>query len=225
MVYKLFERTGYYPTLFDKYEENTTRFCRDFIRKDMVVFDVGANVGYYTLLFAELAKEVHSFEPTDHIETLKNNIIKNDIKNVILNNIAVGETDGETEARIIKNWPTKEIEEFKRNFITLDTYAGLNRYYLDNQSPIDTYTSELKRVDLIKIDVDSWDFEVLKGSIKLMKEFKPVILIELNVEALSYRNHTIEEVLEWVKKHGYYVKEILDTEMYLLMYNNKSNDV
>lgn len=74
--------------LFGKYEENDSDFVLDQIRKTDICFDIGANVGYYTLMLAQWAKlgSVHAFEPVPlscHI--LNANVLANKLRDWVRN--------------------------------------------------------------------------------------------------------------------------------------------
>ena len=66
----------------------------------------------------------------------------------------------------------------------------------------------LENVDFIKVDVEGYELEVLKGSENTIKSFKPVIFIEIaknfHLEILSIK--IIRSTLNWFKKNGYFVK-------------------
>ena len=65
------------------YEPNTTAVFSSLIDKGTTVVDVGANLGYYTLLAAKVAKKVHAFEPEpDNFEMLSKSVERNAFRNV-----------------------------------------------------------------------------------------------------------------------------------------------
>lgn len=166
---------------YNGYEQQTVNLFRDIIQPNWVVFDCGAKTGYFTLLFSELCKNglVHSFEPTSTFEMLCDNINYYSLNNIILNKLALGETSGDIEDNIYRIWeqpPEKQVYKF----ITIDEYCKINK---------------IKKLDLIKVDVDSYDFELLKGAVNTLENLKPIITVELN-HALNLRNLSPEEVIE-----------------------------
>jgi FkbM family methyltransferase len=78
---------------FELYEQPLARHLRKVLRKGSVIYDIGANVGFFTLLASELVGgegEVHAFEPVPaDSESLARNIEQDNVQNVILNEIAV----------------------------------------------------------------------------------------------------------------------------------------
>ena len=180
---------------YNGYEQQTVNLFRDIIQPNWVVFDCGAKTGYFTLLFSELCENglVHSFEPTSTFEMLCDNINYYSLNNIILNKLALGETSGDIEDNIYRIWgqpPEKQVYKF----ITIDEYCKINK---------------IKKLDLIKVDVDSYDFELLKGAINTLKNLKPIITVELN-HALNLRNTTPQEVIDWMEILGYQQINITD---------------
>ena len=188
---------------YDGYEQETVNLFRNIIQPNWTVFDCGAKTGYFTLLFSELCGQgkVHSFEPTITFDMLTSNINYYNLTNVILNKKALGEKSGNIEDNIYRIWgedPEKQVYDF----ITIDEYCIQNK---------------VKKLDLIKIDVDSYDFELLKGAVKTLKKLKPIITVELN-HALNLRNTTPQEVIDWLQILGYQQTNITD-ENYTFYFN------
>jgi Methyltransferase FkbM domain len=64
-------------------------------------------------------------------------------------------------------------------------------------------TSNLKRVDFIKIDVDGFECHVLKGGIDTLSKFRPVIIMELAPYTLTERGRSLEELLDILQSLDY----------------------
>ena len=66
------------------WEKEETEFVKSYIKRNWVVLDIGANIGYFTLIFSKLVGKngkVFAFEPDpDNFEILKRNIVENHIK-------------------------------------------------------------------------------------------------------------------------------------------------
>jgi len=183
----------YYPNC----EMQTKKWMIENIKDDWVIFDCGANIGYYSILFSKLSPKgkIYAFEPTDTIEKLKNNLNFNKVENVEVFNYALSyETINKTD-KIYKIWGNDpEVKNF--DFITIDDFVKKNN---------------IQKVDLIKIDVDSYDFDVLKGAQNTLQNFNPFIVVELN-HALSLRNTSNYEALEWMSTLGYINCLVLEYE-------------
>lgn len=195
-----FEQHSLYPgDNYSNYEQGTVNLFTSMVQPDWTVFDCGAKTGYFTLLFAELCENglVHSFEPTSTYDMLMSNVNHYNLKNIILNKQALGEKSGELEDNIYRIWG-QEPEKLTYNFTTIDEYCKKNK---------------IKRLDLMKVDVDSYDFELLKGAVTTLKKLKPIITVELN-HALQLRNSTTEEVINWLYDLDYIQTSITDGENY-----------
>ena len=150
------------------YEDFLTDFIKTKINKGDIVLDIGANIGYYSVLFSEWVGKkgkVFAFEPDlDNFNLLRKNININNCKNVLIVNKALSSERG--YANLFLNpinkgdhrlWPI----ESDRNYVkvetaTLDDY--LNKY--------------LDKVDFIKMDVQGAEAKVVKGAEILLKKSK-----------------------------------------------------
>ena len=91
-------------------------------------------------------------------------------------------------------------DRMKYDFSTLDDMIGL---------------LGLERLDCIKIDVDSFDFDVLRGGKDTLERWNPWIVVELN-HALAKRNQSVNAALEWLIGRGYRRAFVTDYENYIL---------
>ena len=198
------ELVSFYDEFRDYYaqcELETKRWFVEHVRPDWWIFDVGANVGYYTILFAQLAPRgrVFAFEPTATAAMLRANLQHNEVQNAAVHEVALGATTGEQVDRIYRLWGTEgEVKTYP--FYKLDDFIDRHR---------------IERVDCIKIDVDSFDFEVLRGAEQTLLERNPVIVVELN-HALAKRNQSAGEALAWLAQRGYRKALVLDHDNFVL---------
>jgi len=192
------ELAGYYPSC----ELPTKRWCVENAESDWVWFDCGANIGYYTLLFSRLSPggRVFAFEPTGTHAMLLENLKHHGAKNVIAEKLALGATGGPTDAAIVRVWG-HATDRGSFPFTTVDDYVR---------------EKGIEQVDCIKIDVDSYDFDVLLGAEKTMDRFDPWIVAELTDVALTLRGHFTTEVLRWLATRGYGEARVLEQTNYLL---------
>ncbi|KKQ64373.1 MAG: Methyltransferase FkbM [Candidatus Shapirobacteria bacterium GW2011_GWF1_38_23] len=76
----------------DKFEKFETALMENQINSESVCVDVGANIGYYTLLLAIKVKRVYAIEPGgESFLILKKNVEVNNLKNVVLLNIGASD--------------------------------------------------------------------------------------------------------------------------------------
>lgn len=190
--------SGRYPPLamaMARYEPGTTRQFQETVKPGMVVVDIGAHVGYYTLLAARLvgpAGKVYAFEPEpDNHTILLKNIDMNGYNNVVATQIAVSDLEGSSTLYLT----------------TLD--SGRHSMYHHGlpergAAPVETTTldsffesEEWPRVDFIKIDVEGAEAAVLDGMPRLMQkcpdlqlivEFNPALLQDGGVAPTDFLN-------------------------------------
>lgn len=143
---------------------------------DTVVFDIGANFGYLSLVWANtICKNdgmVYSFEPNPSVYScFKKSINSNNLQNIIRHhNYAVGRASGQAEFQFAGT--SSNISREKNNginpvveIISVDDFVNENK---------------ISRCDLIKIDVDGIEYDILQGADKTIDKYKPVLIIETN---------------------------------------------
>ena len=59
----------------------------------------------------------------------------------------------------------------------------------------------INRIDLIKIDVEGYELNVLRGGIKSIEKFKPILFIELDDENLKQQNSSAKELIAFLKNY------------------------
>ncbi len=161
------------------YEPEVIHLMMRLSQKAVVVFDIGANTGVMSLIISAcLPPEgtLYSFEPVPNIyENLIKNIEFNKIKNCIPFQVAMGNT-------------SKKQRIYIPNVTSIPTSASMNRdFYQDNheievkQVSMDDFVKEqnISRVDLVKIDVESYEFDVLRGMENIVRKYKPIIICEI----------------------------------------------
>ena len=160
------------------YEIGTTRLICKLLRSKRVVFDVGANIGYYALLAASLIEnygELYAFEPWPEVfQQLLQNGKLNKFSSLYLNQMALSDQDGQeclflpsdmawTNASLIEGF-TYQKEKIFIETIRFDTYCLKN---------------SVSVVDLIKIDVEGAELKVLRGMGALLDVWLPDIICEV----------------------------------------------
>ena len=204
---KPIELIDYYDCFKDYYLECELETKSWFVRnidKDWCIFDCGANIGYYSILFSRFAPKgsIYAFEPTPSIKKLQTNLEHHKISNVTIINNALSDKCGTFIDDVYQIWGEPPLQ-IPFNFITIDSF-------------VEEYG--ISRLDCIKIDVDSYDFAVLRGAEKTIFKFNPYIMVELN-HALNVRNENIIQVLNWMHSKGYETTEVYDSENFLFKKN------
>lgn len=193
-------------------EPQTKSWIRSNLPQDGVFVDVGSNVGILTAIAGLTAHQgqVLSIEPTDTFQLLVDNVVSAlpTHKGLIFENVAVSDFNGLRKDKIFKIWgqaPQEKVFEFK----TLDSLVE---------------SVGLQRIDVIKIDTDGYEIEVLRGSKKIIEQFRPALLVEIN-EALATRSHTHQDIFNLLLDLKYDRAELLDGHNYVFTSNWKLGDV
>jgi FkbM family methyltransferase len=191
------EFAWYYPNC----EMVTKRWWVQNVKPDWVILDCGANVGYYSILFSQLAPEgkIYAFEPTDTVSMLAENLADNGVTNVDVHKLALGAKSGRRADAIYRIWGS-EPERNEVDFVSIDDFVA---------------AKGLTKLDAIKIDVDSFDLEVLIGAEQTLRRFDPYVVVELN-HALNKRNQSNAQAFHWLSSIGYREAEVLEYENFVL---------
>lgn len=196
----------------EKWELPETKLCAQIIEKNMVVFDIGANIGYYTLLFSKLAGEtgiVYAFEPIKkYYEHMLFHLKINKVQNVRPEKLILSSTEGkltifpgESSARI--DLPQGDQSAWKKHLQETVETTTLDRYVQKN---------EIAKLNFIKIDVDGHEVAVLKGAEESIKKFYPVILLEFCEEHQQGAGKSGKELLDLIISFGYDLYDVQNHE-------------
>lgn len=187
------------------WEPEVTRFAQQRIRAGMQVWDIGADVGYFSLLFAGLAGpegRVRAFEPIPKARLrLEENLRLNACANV------------EVESRALGSKPGKFI---------LEKPLDVSRINLEKQTPgpedievqvalgDDVFAeSGWTSLDLIKLDVEGAELGILCGLSGVLHRHRPALILEIHGPYLPMFGATGEEVVHWLREQGYQL-ELID---------------
>jgi FkbM family methyltransferase len=169
----------------------------DLVKPEMTVFDIGANIGETTLSFSRIAKRIYSFEPDkETFAKLKKHVALNNCLNVHLCNYGLGavETVAAME-RNANNSGGNRVVEAKGDAHEIEIKV-LDELIASGQLPVP---------DFIKIDVEGFEAEVLKGSSQTLKQHHPIIFAEMNNNLLGRNETFVKNVLDFLRDHGYTV--------------------
>lgn len=150
------------------YEAAKQRKITERVRPGMVCWDVGANVGFYTLLFAELVGafgRVFAFEPAPgNVELLRRHVEMNGYQNVRIFPCALGDLDGEAGFDPGPNTSMGHVT------------AGGSLKILCSRADTLLAAGEIEAPDVVKIDVEGAEADVLRGACAAMRK-RPMILL------------------------------------------------
>ena len=187
------------------YEEFETNFVKKEIKKGDVVLDIGANIGYYTLIFAKLVGEtgkVFAFEPDPiNFSLLKKNIEINGYKNVVLIQKAV--SDKSEKLKLF-------LSETNNGDHRIYNWDGSRKSVEIESIKLDEYFEDTKqRINFIKMDIQGAEYGAVSGmtnllnqnkSVKIISEFWPTGLKRFGGSAIKY--------LELLEKNDFKLYEL-----------------
>ena len=161
------------------------------VRKWDVSVDVGAHVGFWTRDMAERFAQVYAFESSPiTFECLARNL--NDTNNVDAQNVAVGER---SFACRVEDDPTR-LGNTGARFIRPVEGGPIRMVALDDLG--------IAGCDLLKIDVEGYEWQVLCGAAKLVKTHSPVVIMECDKRLARPRYGIADDAAErWLLENGY----------------------
>lgn len=163
------------------YENEVIEVIDDFVRHGMVVYDVGANIGYMSLVFARAVGSggrVFAFEPLpDNVERIRLHITLNSLKDVItLIPDAVSDHAGRQMFLIHELNAMGKLSDSSGRDTAYRNEIEVNTLCLDDFVFIDGNPAP----GLIKIDIEGGGVKAIPGMIRILRENQPIILMELH---------------------------------------------
>ena len=178
-VFSLFK---IYTLKKDKKEKDFFQFLK-LIPENTAVLDIGANIGIMTVHLAFINRvTVYGFEPMpNNINAFKRIIKYFGLHNVVLFEIALGNSEGEVEMvmPVISSVRMQGLSHVVHETIPENNEGERFKVPLKMLDKIDELVNCAKRISAIKIDVENFEFFVLDGGKKLIEKNKPVIYAEL----------------------------------------------
>lgn len=187
-----------------------------------VIFDIGANVGDYSLMISDVLNnknvdaEIHLFEPTKSCFKIIQEKFNN-INNVYLNNFGASDRDG--EARIFYDKEQSGLASlYQRN---LDSYnLSMNQSELISLRRLDTYIESegIKHVDFIKIDIEGHELSALEGFGSFLNaDFVDYIQFEYGGANLD--SHTsLMEIYKFLTDRGFSIAKVMPSGLEIREY-------
>ena len=173
-------------------------------------FDVGGNFGWYSCHMGRLVGEkgkIHSFEPTDIANDLRENVMINGLNNTVsIYRVALSDNAGKEKIYIPGKLGTA--------FASLKKHG--EEYGEDYQvQEIETNTFDLfvkrnnvKRIDFIKMDIEGAELKALTGASESLAQFNPIIMLELRDDHCKYFGYSADDVAQYLQTFGYSLFEI-----------------
>ena len=180
------------------YEKGTLYFIASCLNRGDCFIDIGANIGLMSIFASQcvgnpgkiLAFEAH---PETH-ELLLENIQLNKIENIKTFNFALGNETG--KATIYDNW------NVNRGGASLVIHAENSTGFEVDVKTLDEVIQNDFQPKMIKIDVEGFEFQVLKGAANTIKNCKPILIIEFSVSREN--QYDPFEMIDFIESFGFY---------------------
>lgn len=182
----------------DFFEYNELERLGKIIGTGKDILDIGANIGNHTLYFGKILKShsIHAFEPVkDFYNILDKNVKLNQLEAVVeTHNVGLGNESGRAKIKYFNpdELGATQIEESDSGNIVL---CRLDDFEFDN-------------IDFVKIDVESFEYNLLLGAKKTLAKHSPIIFIEIFDELYDKVNRLLNEL-------GYHQVEEISHTNYL----------
>lgn len=186
------------------YEKFQGRILLELAEESKEFFDIGANMGYYSLAAPKVNStiKVHAFEPQPNVYS------------ALVRNVSLNSLNGRVQ---LHNLGLGSKESITTMFIPPFTGSGggsLANLHQDEGSPqevevqvkvLDEYLGSVCNPDLIKIDVEGYEYEVVSGAMRLINQSKPTIIIELLRKWMKPFGKHPQDVVKLLEQEGYQI--------------------
>ena len=194
-------------TIIDgNYEKDLTEAIAQYINIEKDAIDVGANIGFYSILLANKigkAQRVLSIEPSESIvKRLRHNIHLNNLSDkVIVYEGGAADNAGMKQLNLIEG---REEYSSMGRLCHPSTHGSHVKSCQVATNSIDALVNDNNlRVGFMKIDVEGYEYQVIEGSKNTLKEHRPIILSELCDPLLRENGSSSKEVIAKIRSYGY----------------------
>lgn len=195
------------------YEMGVIHTMKTFLQKGDTFIDVGANIGYISAVaagFIGITGEIHSFEPvSSYFQKLRSLAETNARYTIVANQFALGEGEKEAEMYVAN-------KNIGNNTMLSDLLeeGQIETKIIVSVRRLDTYIKDkrLKRVKMIKIDVEGFEFPVLKGLENFFREERqlPFIICEICPDVCVLLGYKLEDLFAYMERFSYFPFEVVN---------------
>lgn len=176
-----------------------------------VLFDIGANVGFFTVISARLVGQqghIYAFEPeAENVAAIRHNVVLNGFGNVTVIDSAVSDKSGQGELLVAHysggsalstvDTPPPDLKETRVvETVSIDEL-------MDNES--------LSRPKIVKIDVEGAELTVMKGMVETMRQYRPIILYEIDDADAAEFERKAQACAEFLSDFGYQIEPLAES--------------
>jgi len=201
-------RTTRLPILTGESEPSQTELMKKIVKPGMIVFDLGANFGWFSLVLSKLvgsSGRVYSFEADPTLtDILKENIELNNLSNISVQSMAVSNKEGVSKFSLNKSYDTRN---------QLDSISNSENTINVKVISLDEFCKKekLKKVDFIKMDIEGSEPKALEGMKKIISDNPQIkIITEFNQNAMSDVGSSPEYLINLLHDAGFIIEEIIE---------------
>jgi len=158
----------------------------NFIRRNDTIFDVGCNIGAFTLFFAKCVTEgkVYAFDPCRfYTDMTTATMVANGINNAVIYNQSIGDRNGSIKINLPDLGENQNFGEFK---MVNGEFGGASTFEMKftgdvEEVMIETLNSmvdDFDKVNLLKIDTEGMETVIINNGLEFIDKFKPVMFFE-----------------------------------------------
>ncbi len=198
-------------SVFGQYKPFETEIVKKHIKKGMVVLNIGAHIGYFTLLASKIVGEkgkVFAFEPVpENFGILQKNISLNNLKNIVPLQKAVSDKTGKQKLNL------SSISCGMHSLIDTDLIKSHKQIEVDVVSLDDYFKNYKGKIDFILMDIEGAEEKAILGMLKLLKKNKDIkILVELLPTYLKDAGTSFENVIALIRKLKFKIYSINEND-------------
>jgi FkbM family methyltransferase len=189
------------------YEDEISKLIHISLQPGDNALDIGANIGLQSIRMAKCIGDngaVYSFEPLDYLrDKFEQNIALNRVTNVTLFPYALSNSESEADFNINKNnWN-------QGTFSIGNKHQGTEvQHVVIKVADEITEIKTLQKLDLIKIDVEGFEFQVLQGLKETLARHKPRIIFEYDSNYWLANKQDIKECFDFLSALHYTIYQI-----------------
>ena len=196
--YKISTDDSYLDNANGHFEPDMVKLFSLLVHRGDTVIDVGANIGCTALLFNQLAREVHAFEPSKpSYDLLETNLKKAKAKKVTTYNMGLGDEPSSAEL-------TYAATNRSGGFVSDRT--KVNAGHTTESIAIDTLdrvvaAQVIDKIDFMKVDIEGFEMRMLQGGRRTIERLRPTCVVELNHWCLNaFQRTSVPEFLDFLKE-------------------------
>ena len=187
------------------YERPVQEAIASMVRSGDVCYDIGANLGFFSLLFSRFAGpggSVYAFEPVPgNADAIERNARINGLENVKILRIALCQVDGTAELLLAHHVGGATLQSAG---VPPDLAGSL----MVHTASVDTLVrnQELPPPNIVKIDVEGAELDVLRGMERVLRNWAPAVIAEVDDQTAAGCEQKVSSCQTFLRGLGYHVE-------------------